>query len=239
MLVVSFFQGGAADSRQHGIAARADRMLRNGMNRYQWSLILILVLAAAMSCIAPPYPGELWLQHSATALVVIGLPIVSRWWPLSNASLTCIVAFMLLHVLGARYIYSCVPYDEWCYGLLGWRPTERYGWTRNHYDRLVHFAFGAFWLLPFWEISTRHLHVPRRAGWIYALALVMASSLLYELFEWFLALALSPESAEAYNGQQGDMFDAQKDMALAVLGSLVAMPIGWVFGTCDKGSVRP
>lgn len=206
------------------------------MNRYQWTLIVILAVVAAASCIAPPFPDELWLQHSATLLVVVGLPVLSRWWPLSNAAVSCVVAFMLLHVLGARYIYSCVPYDDWCYGLLGFRPTERFHWNRNHYDRLVHFAFGALWLLPFWEISTRHLHVPRRVGWIFALALVMAGSVLYELFEWLLAVVMSPQSAEAYNGQQGDMFDAQKDMALAVLGSVVAMPVLWCCGTSKSKS---
>ncbi|MCE9553723.1 MAG: DUF2238 domain-containing protein, partial [Planctomycetes bacterium] len=179
----------------------------NTMNRYQAALVAILAAAAVASCIAPPYPAELWLQHSATLLVVVGLPLLSRWFPLSNATVTCIVAFMLLHVLGARYIYSCVPYDEWCHAALGWRPTERFLWTRNHYDRLVHFAFGALWLLPFWEVSTRYFSVPRRAAWFYALALVMAASLLYELFEWVLAMTLAPQAAEAYNGQQGDIWD--------------------------------
>jgi putative membrane protein len=58
----------------------------------------------------------------------------------------------------------------------------------------------------------------------------MAASLLYELFEWVLALVLSPQSAEAYNGQQGDMFDAQKDMALAMLGGILALPALWPMG---------
>ena len=52
--------------------------------------------------------------------------------------------------------------------------------------------------------------------------IVQAGSLIYELFEWALTLVLSPEDAEGYNGQQGDMFDAQKDMALAMLGSTLA-----------------
>lgn len=194
------------------------------MNRYQIILVVILTAATAASFIAAPFPREIWLQHSATLLVIVGLPLMSRWYPLSNASVTCIIAFMMLHVLGARYIYSCVPYDDWCFGLCGWRPSGPFPGGRNHYDRLVHFAFGALWLLPFWEFSTRHMRVPRRAAWIYALALVMAASLLYELFEYALALTLAPESAEAYNGQQGDMWDAQKDMALAVLGSLLALP---------------
>ena len=52
--------------------------------------------------------------------------------------------------------------------------------------------------------------------------LVQAGSLIYELFEWALTLVLSPEDAEGYNGQQGDLWDAHKDMALAMLGSTVA-----------------
>ena len=52
--------------------------------------------------------------------------------------------------------------------------------------------------------------------------MVQAGSLIYELFEWALTLVLSPEDAEGYNGQQGDVFDAQKDMALATLGSTIA-----------------
>lgn len=207
------------------------------MNRYQTALVAMLAAVAVASCIAPPYPAELWLQHSATLLVIVGLPLFARWFPLSNATVTGIVAFMLLHVLGARYIYSCVPYDDWCSSVLGWRPTERFQWTRNHYDRLVHFAFGALWLLPFWEISTRHLHVPRPVAWIYALALVMACSMLYELFEWILALSLAPQAAEAYNGQQGDVWDPHKDMALAVLGSLAALPMLWLAGRARNDTV--
>ena len=50
----------------------------------------------------------------------------------------------------------------------------------------------------------------------------MSTSLLYELFEWGIATTLSPEAAEAYNGQQGDMWDAHKDMALALVGGIIA-----------------
>ena len=56
-----------------------------------------------------------------------------------------------------------------------------------------------------------------------AVMAVMCTSLVYEWAEWGIALMLSPDAAEAYNGQQGDVWDAQKDMALASLGALIAM----------------
>src|SRR5262249_34934386 len=91
------------------------------------------------------------------------------------------------------------------------------------YDRLVHFFFGALWLFPCWEVSSRYLGVPRRAACFYALCMVLAMSLLYELFEWSLTMIVSPQHADAYNGQQGDMWDAQKDMALALIGGLATV----------------
>ena len=61
------------------------------------------------------------------------------------------------------------------------------------------------------------------AGPIQTQLAVLAIGALYEIFEWMLTLGLSPEAAEQYNGQQGDMFDAPKDMALALLGALIWM----------------
>ena len=58
-----------------------------------------------------------------------------------------------------------------------------------------------------------------------AVLLIMASGLVYEWAEWGVALALSPEQAEAYNGQQGDIWDAHKDMLLATIGAILALSI--------------
>ena len=55
---------------------------------------------------------------------------------------------MTLHVVGARWIYSNVPYDAWCAAALGGKPLDWFNWQRNHYDRFVHLAFGALMVLP-------------------------------------------------------------------------------------------
>jgi putative membrane protein len=132
-----------------------------------------------------------------------------------------VVGFALLHMLAARWIYSYVPYDAWFQSLFGWSPTAAFGWTRNHFDRLVHFAYGLLLFRPF-RLSWGRLARSERAGGLIAWEFILATSALYELFEWGLTLLLSPGDAENYNGQQGDLFDAQKDMALAALGGLVA-----------------
>lgn len=193
------------------------------MSTVQRSLLALLVLALLASCIDPPFPRQMVLQHLPTVALLIALPVLARRVPLSGAAFACLVAFLLLHVLGARYIYSYVPYDEWSEALFGARLSTVLGFERNHYDRVVHFFFGLLWVRPVQEICERRFGVPRRFAWYTAFEFVLAFSMLYELFEWGLAMVLSPHNAEAYNGQQGDVWDAQKDMSLALLGACLAL----------------
>jgi putative membrane protein len=177
-----------------------------------------------LSCVGAPYPQEMYLQHSPTVLVSFALPFLVRRWQVSEAAFSCLVAFFFLHTLGARYIYSNVPYDEWAAALWGRDISSTFGWRRNHFDRLVHLAFGLLWARPIFDVAVRHLHIPRRVAFFTVLELVLAASALYEIFEWGLTIVMSPQDAEEYNGQQGDMWDAQKDMALALLGTCLALP---------------
>jgi len=191
--------------------------------RWKGALLVLFVLAWAISCIRPPYPSELVLQHIPTVALLIAVVLVDHYGPISLASFASILGFLALHLLGARYIYSNVPYDDWATALLGHDLSSRFGWERNHYDRLVHLAYGLLLVGPLREGLRRWTGVI--GGWGGALAIcgVLATSAGYEILEWLVAVTLSPEQAEAYNGQQGDMWDAQKDMALAVAGAVVAM----------------
>ena len=77
-------------------------------------------------------------------------------------------------------------------------------------------------MLPTREFLLRHLGIRRRLALYLAVESVIAVSAVYELFEWFLSIVLAGPMAADYNGQQGDMWDAQKDMALASLGALLS-----------------
>lgn len=148
--------------------------------------------------------------------------------------MACMLFFLWLHILGARFIYSFVPYDDWSIALFGSSISEWFAWERNHYDRLVHFAFGALFMAPAVDVATRYGRMTTSWAILFGVLFVMAMSAWYEAFEWLLTVVVSPLDAESYNGQQGDLWDAQKDMALAFLGSLMAIPpvLVWIRRKC-------
>lgn len=211
------------------------------MNRYQIVLWAVVAATMALSWIHAPYPDQMYLQHIPTVAALVAWPFLARRFPLSDSAVSCLAAFLLLHVLGARYIYSYVPYDRWTQHLFGFEITRRFGFRRNHFDRVVHFAFGALWVRPVWEVCVRYLRLPRRFAYYTAFEFVLAFSMLYELVEWGLSLALAGQDADAYNGQQGDIWDAQKDMSCALLGAVIALAVLWITrrnripvpGSCD------
>lgn len=193
-------------------------------------LAVFLVLWAA-SCIRVPYPKYFWLQHVPTVAAVVVLTVVDHRFRISRLSYALILTFMALHLLGARYLYSYVPYDDWSERLLGFRITDRCGFTRNHYDRFVHFCFGLLLVIPAWRFSRSILALDALWSAAIALAAILSASAVYEIFEWLAAVVMAPDWADSYNGQQGDVWDAQRDMALAACGALVGLglvAVGWL-----------
>ncbi|WP_137188795.1 DUF2238 domain-containing protein [Stenotrophomonas rhizophila] len=186
-------------------------------------LALAAVLAVfAASWIQPLWPLEQTLHSSLTVIGLVALWWVDRRWGLGNGAFAAICGFIAIHCIAARWLYSNVPYDAWLQAALHWSPNATFGWQRNHFDRLIHFLYGVCFTPALLQLA-RHAWPALRIGQAFTLAVmvVMCSSLAYEWLEWGIALLLSPEAAEAYNGQQGDMWDAHADMLLATLGSLL------------------
>lgn len=202
--------------------------LPGGDNRQVVPTLLVLALAVglAVSLWKPLYPHEQKLQHVPTVVALGCLYWSIRRGVLSTGSFACLAIFLALHIVGARYIYSYTPYDDWIRAITGSSPADWFGWQRNHYDRFVHFAFGALFVRPTAELAVRYGGMSRSWGTAFGVLSVLGASLVYEVAEWLLTLVASPLDAEAYNGQQGDFWDAQKDMALAAAGALVAAAWG-------------
>lgn len=133
--------------------------------------------------------------------------------------------FSVLHSIGATWLYSSVPYNKWFIDLIAFDFNSFFDFSRNHYDRLVHFSFGLLLLAATKDILIHNSSFNLKQSLLVAFLCIQAFSMVYELFEWSLAITLSEEAAENYNGQQGDAWDAHKDMALAMIGSLLS----WVF----------
>lgn len=190
------------------------------MKRTKILLFLLLLVITVITCIDPVYPHEQFLQHAGTVLLVI--PLISDLYKnrMPMMTFTCLVLFTILHVIGARYFYSYVPYKEWFIDL-GIVDADYFTDRRNHYDRFVHFSFGFLMFPYFLYLCKKWFKQSISAAMLMAWLIIQTGSLIYELFEWSLTIIMTSEKADYYNGQQGDMWDAQKDMALALLGSSV------------------
>ncbi|WP_443030161.1 DUF2238 domain-containing protein [Sphingomonas sp. ZT3P38] len=203
------------------------RMIRylgawRSLPRRQLTALLVLALAVLLANVRQPFPEIAPLQHLPTVLLIVAAPPMLARWPLSNGAVGSLLLFWLLHTLGGRYTYSNVPYDEWAQSLTGHNISGTFGQARNGYDRLVHLAFGLLWVPPFAEAMRRHAGMGWRASLWTAFMFIGAVSALYEIFEWLLTIVVAPGMADDYNGQQGDVWDAQKDMAIALAGAGIA-----------------
>ena len=185
----------------------------------------MIALGIPVSAIGSLYPSNTSLQVGPVALLLPIAVAALRRWPLSNAAAACIASFVLLHLVAARWSYSFVPYNDWLRSVGIDDFAANTGLKRNMFDRLVHFAFGLLAIVPFCEIALRYGRLSLRLALAGAVFFVLAVGGLYEIFEWTLTIALSPADAGAYNGEQGDMFDSQKDMAIAAAGALLAVPV--------------
>jgi putative membrane protein len=163
-----------------------------------------------------PFNRQDWLLENLLVFAFVpALVITFRWFRFSNFSYALIAVYLTLHAIGAHYTYSEMPMFSWV--------RDDWQFSRNHYDRVVHFLFGLLVSYPIWEVLTRVARL--RRGWarLGTVHVVMAWSALYEMIEAAVAHLVSPELGAAYNGIQGDIWDAQKDAALAMIGALITM----------------
>ncbi len=206
------------------------------MDRIKWLCIVILLILVGLASINPLEMQSYLLHQVGTVLMLIALFYCNQKVKLSNLSFVLYCGFLAIHILAAHYLYSFVPYNEWIKSLFHFDLNQFFGWQRNMFDRLVHFGYGLLLFPFFYQVFQVWLR-PLSSSYKIALIVVMwvmASSMFYELIEWWIAVTLSPEEAEKYNGQQGDMWDAHKDMFLAMLGSIIA----WMMFTPWLGKIR-
>ena len=184
-------------------------------------LFFIVILIGILTCIHPIFPRDQYLQHIGTILLLIPMVADLRKSRMPMSAFIGIALFTLLHIIGARYVYSNVPYKEWSVSL-GLVGADFFQDPRNHYDRSVHFSFGVL-LFPFLVyLCKERLRQKPLIAILIAWLVIQTGSMIYEMFEWLITVVMSPATADSYNGQQGDMWDAQKDMALALIGSTIA-----------------
>ncbi|OAE58477.1 hypothetical protein A7J67_00530 [Achromobacter xylosoxidans] len=195
--------------------------------RRRYLLALAGLFALIWTALAiDPHDRSAWALENALVLGLgVALFATRRAFVFSRVSYTLIFLFLCLHTIGAHYTYSLVPYDAWWRALTGRTLNSLLGWERNNFDRVVHFSYGLLLAYPIREIFLRVAEV--RGFWAYFLPMdvTLSTSALYELIEWGAAEFFGGDLGAAYLGTQGDIWDAQKDMALAALGAVIAMAV--------------
>lgn len=157
-----------------------------------------------------------WFLENLLPLIFIPALILSyKKFRLSNLSYTLILIFMILHAIGAHYTYSEVPFIKSLFNNLNFQ--------RDNYDRLVHFTFGFLMTYPIREFLVKFANIKKSWSYILPINIIISASALYEIIEWSVAVIVQPNNAIAWLGIQEDIFDAQKDMLMAAIGSIIIM----------------
>lgn len=189
-----------------------------GMNRiarHENSVLVALTLLALAASGIDPFDRPTWFLE--TFPVMLGLPLLiatHRRFPLTPLVCRLLFGHALILVLGGHYTYARVPAGFWLQDALDL--------ARNHYDRLGHLAQGFVPAMLAREILLRRSPL-RPGGWLFFLTtcVVLAISASYEFIEWGVALVMGMD-ADAFLATQGDVWDTQWDMFLALLGGLAA-----------------
>ena len=186
------------------------------MPRRSEPLLLLVggVALLALSAIHPYDRTTWWLE---VAPILIGVPLLlatARRFPLTPLVYRLIFLHAVILMVGGHYTYARVPLGFWAESL--------FGFTRNHYDRLGHFAQGFVPATIAREILLRRTPL-RPGGWLFFIvaSIALAISACYEFIEWWTALA-GGEAATDFLGTQGDVWDTQWDMFLALVGACTA-----------------
>jgi putative membrane protein len=182
--------------------------------------LLLLLLAATIAALVVsglhPYDRATWVLEVLPVLVVVPLLYFTRnRYPLTTLLYVLIFAHALVLIMGGAYTYARVP--------IGFTLQDLFGFERNPYDRVGHFLQGLVPAVAVREILIRgrYVRTPAMRNFI-TVCIVLAISACYEFVEWGTALVFG-QGAQEFLGTQGDPWDTQWDMFMAVIGAVCAL----------------
>lgn len=180
------------------------------------ALLLAITLIAMVVSGVHPYERVTWLMEVAPVIIAVPILIATRRnFPLTTLLYVLICLHALVLILGGAYTYARVPLGGWV--------QQAFDLSRNPYDKLGHFMQGFVPAMVAREILIRGKFAQgSRMVAFLCICIALAISALYELVEWWAALALG-QGAEEFLGTQGDPWDTQSDMFCAGLGAVFAL----------------
>jgi putative membrane protein len=183
--------------------------------RSHLALLIAVVAVILWSCWWPYDRFTWWLEVTPGLAGLVILLATYRRFRFTTLCYTLIALHICVLCVGGHYTYARVPLFDWL------KPL--FGWQRNNYDRLGHFMQGFVPAIIAREVLLR-LEILKRKNWLpfLVMSICLAISALYELIEWRTALA-SGAAANDFLGTQGDVWDTQEDMCVALIGAASAL----------------
>lgn len=180
-------------------------------------LVILLIVAVVFIWSAiRPHDYFTWILEVFPAIIGVSvLAATYRNFKFTTVVYVLIGAHAIILMIGGHYTYAEVPLFNWI--------RDEFALNRNHYDRVGHFAQGFVPALIAREVLLRKSPL-RRGRWLFIIvvSICLAFSALYELFEWGVSAATG-SAGDAFLGTQGDVFDTQKDMAMALVGAITSL----------------
>jgi putative membrane protein len=195
-------------------------MYPKSASSWRWPLALLAAYVPLWIALAiEPVFRKDWLLENIIVFVALPLfALTARRLRFSNFAYSCLFVFFAFHALGAHYTYALVPYADW-WQSLGGGALE----GRNQYDRFVHGLYGLLVAPAAVELLAHYARFPRPWSVIVPWMFMAGHAVVYELIEWAAAIVFGGDLGQAYLGTQGDVWDGQKDMALALAGTTVML----------------
>lgn len=184
-------------------------------NNFIAALAVVCAIVWVLTAIHP-LDRQAWVLENILVVLFVGaLALTHRRLQLSNSSYLFVALFLLLHMVGAHYTYAKMP--------LGFWAKDFFGFSRNHFDRVAHFGFGAFLAFPVRELLVRFSGIRRCWSFWITAGVILAVSGCFEILESIVAEIVAPGQGVNWLGGQGDEWDAQNDMLSAMLGAVAMM----------------
>lgn len=182
-------------------------------------LLAIIIAVCFATLINPPAGRFNWALEVVPGLIGIAvLVIIYPRFPMSNLVYGGVFLHMFILIYGGYYTYALAPLGLWA--------KDVFDFSRNHYDRIGHLALGIFPSFTIREVLLRRTPL-QRGGWLYfiIISIVLAIAAFWELLEWWVTLLVASDVGQAFLGSQGDIWDAQWDMFLALVGAMIVIPV--------------
>jgi putative membrane protein len=179
-------------------------------------VVWLIAVVVFIWSVIHPHDYFTWILEVFPAIIgAVILGATHRRFRFTTLVYTLIAVHMMILMVGGHYTYAEVPIGNWV--------RDHFALSRNHYDRLGHFAQGFVPAMIVREVLLR-LKVLQRGRWLFVLvvSVCLAISAMYELLEWSVS-AMTGSAGDAFLGTQGDLFDTQKDMAMALVGAVTAL----------------